>query len=292
MKPWAWLLAKWPLLAGITAVGAAIATTKAKAETVDRSPTNTSPPKHYTGFSNVRKLAQEVGKAAGLSSSGRKWLERFSVIQASSESGANNYRGLGLPPKFPAWAKPSSAKLVNGSWVSSSTTDKGRWYQANEAKAAQIAYDRNVTRGSLPPSSATQDDWTFGSGGYFGFLPANGAYTFRKSIIKDEFGPLDVFDARRSLLMLMRTLAALTGWSSFKLLPANDQVTGLKRAMASPTLIPKPNSERGILSANRARAAAKKLGVPSSFFDEPVPTELRKQSRDWVAIARKMEGRA
>jgi len=291
----AWLKSNWASVLGVSAAAAVLASPRAvqAKSTTENSPSSARPPKHYTGFASLRKVVQEVAKAAGLDYTERQWLERFAVIQASSESGANNYRGLGVPERFPVWAVPSGADKKDGRWVvSPAASTKMRSLQTNEAKAAVVAYERNEGRGSLPPGDFPLAYWTLGSGGYFGFIPANGAYAFRSSTRPNEFGPLDVFDAHRSVVMLMRTIAALAAWSTFKKLPENDQVTGLKRAMASPTLIPEPNAERSKSSAAKARAAASKRGIPASFFDQPMPSGLRKRSRNWVELVRKVEGRS
>ncbi len=233
-------------------------------------------PKHRRGFAAVRVEAQRFGKAAGWNVESRKWFERFAVLQAASESGANNYRGLGIEDRYPSWAIPTKNASVN--------------LKVAEANAAKIAYDRNVTKGALPSSDAPMKYWLLGSGGWFGILPANGLVSFGKADA-NEYSPVDIFDARRSVAMLADYMRRLTWWKSFKAADPSNHVEVLKAGMASPSLMGKPDHSRFKSTAKKARKNAALHGVPKSFFSEPIPSQLRTR-KDMLKINRKMEGRS
>lgn len=254
-------------------------------------PEGGAPPEHLKGMSHVRELTRVVCKAAGFTPDAISWAVNFTVLQAATESGANNYRGLGIPSMFPSWAIPTGAVKEGGKWVVSPDASAGLVKLQNaEAKAARITYERNEERGSLPKSNAPKSQWTFGSGGYFGLLPASGLYAFRSGADFNEFHPFDVFDARRSIVMLLAYMQRLSAYSSFKAQPNNDQVNVLKRGFASPSLMSKPAADRSVLVAERNERNAQKYGIPASFLSRPMPYELKK-SRDWVKLIRKVEGR-
>ena len=290
MKWWAWLKAN-PAFAALGGLVGVFALPKVvKAEPKLEIPSG-GKPEHLKGMKHVKELTRQVCKAARMTPDAISWAVNFVTLQAATESGADNYRGLGIPSMFPAWAIPTGGEKVDGKWRVKPTASAGlRKLQNAEAAAARTTYIRNRDRGSLPASDAPQNDWTFGSGGYFGLLPASGLYAFRSSKRQNEFGPLDVFDARRSIVMLLAYMQRLSGYSSFKNQPKSDNVNTLKRGFASPSLMGKPAAERSVLVASRNKSNASKYGIPASFLTSPMPYELRK-SRDWTALIRKVEGR-
>lgn len=205
-------------------------------------------PEDQAGQAELRQLLQR----AGLS---EDW-QTFFLATAGGESGWNNLVGLGPNdhPGRPPFFKPSKAseKLQRG-----------------EARAAKRAYDNNAKLFRDCPFPA--DRYTFGSGGYFGLLPAFGLYAFRGTplICTD---PWDVSDpavsvamavdfARRTMLNRNPTswLALRTGWGN----PAktNDK-TRQQKVMDKP---------RGF------GFQLDRLGVPRSFA-EGKPTPLPKRN--------------
>jgi len=287
-----WLKANKVKAALAALFGVAVAPKIVKAEDRPLEVPNGGQPEHLKGMSHVKSLTRSICKKAGMSEDAISWAVNFVTLQAATESGANNYRGLGIPSMFPAWAIPTGATKVKGKWEVAPNASEGlRKLQDAEARAARITYDRNAERGSLPPSGATKAMWTFGSGGYFGLLPASGLYAFRSSKENGEFHPYDVFDARRSIVMLLAYMQRLSRYSSFEAQPKNEQVNVLKRGFASPSLMSKPAAQRSITVAQRNVSNAKKYGVPASFLSRPMPYELKK-SRDWVKLIRRVEGRA
>jgi hypothetical protein len=296
MNVWLWIKAHpWVsalVAASTVALTAKPAAAKAKEVIAGGGGAPGDKPDHVKGFGQVRAYCRMVCKAAGMSNDATSWAENFMVLQAASESGANNYRGLGIPSRFPSWAIPTGGeKNSSGQWeVEAGASSKLIKIQNAESNAARISYDRNRDRGTIPPGGASVTEWTIGSGGWFGLLPASGLYAFRKSKENGEFLPFDIFDARRSVVMLLAYMQRLTAWSTFKAQPADEAVAVMKRGMASPDLMNKPGHSRSISTEAKARANAKKWGVPASFFSRPIPAEL-KMSRDWLKLIRKVEGR-
>jgi len=286
---WLWVKAH-PIIAALTAGGVLLLPRAAKAKEAKTGEPG-SKPAHEKGMAKVRARIREATKAAGMSKEAQAWAENFAVIQAASESGGDNFRGLGEPRFFPSWAVPTGAKKENGKWTIKDGASEGLIKLQNaETKAAQLAYKRNKERGTLPQSDASYEEWTFGSGGDYGGLPANLLYPFRKGE-PGEFHPYDVFDKRRSAVGMLAYMQRLSQWGTFKDRPGSQNVDTLKAGFASPDLMGKPDASRSKSSALKARANAKKYGVPASFFTSPMPYEL-KQGRDWLKLIRKIEGRA
>lgn len=123
----------------------------------------------------------------------------FLLATAWGESKWNSDVGLGPNDAVgrPPWLQPST---MSGS------------LQRSEAQAAKIAYDRNKDRlGNAYPESM----YTWGSGGYFGLLPANAVYAgFGKS---SGVNPWGVAEPDTSVVMAMGFAKRLMGWNAFRL---------------------------------------------------------------------------
>lgn len=206
--------------------------------------------------SRVAAFMAPVADAAGVPD-----LRVMAVYQAHSESKGNNLVGLGIPSRFPVWAKPNlkaSASL-----------------QGNEARAAEIAYDRNkATYGKSP---YPRERWVFGSGGFFGLLPGTGLAFLRgkPQASSADFDPADVFDPHRSCVMYADYVRRITRLGQWQALPPSERNwLAIKRAGASLTVLAdwQANGDRAkAIHAGVAKRLAS-IGVPASFARQKVPS--------------------
>lgn len=206
--------------------------------------------------SRVAAFMQPVALAAGVSD-----LTTMALYQAHSESKGNNLVGLGIPSRFPSWAKPNlkaSASL-----------------QDNEARAAEIAYDRNAK--SYGASPYARERWIFGSGGYFGLLPGTALAFLRgkPEIASTDFDPWDVFDPHRSCVAYADYVRRITKLGQWQDLPPSERNwLAIKRAGASLTVLADWKAEGKRAQAIHAGVAKRlqSLGVNPSWARKPVPS--------------------
>ena len=250
----AWVV---PMLIGL---GFAVLATEARAD--DTGTDDTGPGEVPKGYGAVRATAAKYAEAIGLSSADRKWFERMAMVQAHSESRGN----------------PLAANRTS-----------------SERAAARKAYDRNAPKMPVIVQGTDPYDWygEFGSGGWFGLIPANGLYHLRKDARPGEFGPDDVFDPWRSTVMYAAYLQGLTNWRQFR--DSDQTAYAIKRGGAAPGLMDNmpdedDGTDRDNVSNRNLEKAMAALGIPESWARQPVPNALRVK-RDWVEIVRQGEGR-
>ncbi len=162
---------------------------------------------------------------AGLAPS---WVLFFEAI-ALNESRFNHLTGLGNPQLFPSWAEPNVDASVSS--------------QQREQRAATRAYERNAARfqGCGHPSA----DYTFGSGGWFGMLPANALAAFDGTAYQCMH-PYFVFFPGASVVMAIEFARRLMSWSSWKSKPT---FANLRVGWGDPSKM----GDRGAISKSGAR---------------------------------------
>lgn len=179
-----------------------------------------------------------------------EWTQILGFI-AYGESGWNNLVGLGMPELFPDWAKPNRK-------ASSSA-------QAHEAAAARKAWERNQERFAAcghPPEA-----YWFGSGGWFGLLPANGLAKLDGTGELGCLPPSTVFDPAVSILMACGFARALMGWEGFREHPTR---LNLRVGWGNPSAM----GDHAILTAKRPRYEKhrKACKLPPGWLDQRIGT--------------------
>ncbi len=127
---------------------------------------------------------------------------------------------------------------------------------AGEVEASQRAYNRNASKlANCHPASA----YVIGSGGWYGFLPANAVVSAFRNTPGICIDPAQIFDPRASTIMAIAYAKNLQGWDSFR---ASDRTwLALNRGWSVPGKqnIPRPKSDAKFLRGLRAQ------GIPESF---------------------------
>jgi hypothetical protein len=213
-------------------------------------------PANHEGLARLRALALEAGLDVD-------WA-LFLAVVAHHESGWNNLVGLGDPLKFPPWARPNLKASASA--------------QRAEASAAAAAYERNLERyrGCEHPRS----HYTFGSGGWFGLLPANALKAFWGTELQC-ISPFAVFEPEASVVLATDYARRLRAYEGFKRL---STWRNLNRGWASPSAMGQPRSGTDA----RFDRALSALGVPRSWGDRNV-TAL---PQGWAAddVYRRLKG--
>ncbi len=141
-------------------------------------------------------------------------------------------------------------------WVLASHNDS-----KNERAASQRAYNRNAEKlAGCHPEGA----YTIGSGGWYGFLPANAVVSAFRNTPGICTDPSQIWDPRASTIMALAYANNLRGWSSFR----NSDRTwlALNRGWSAPgeMNLPRPKSDAKFLRGLRAQ------GIPESFAMQKV----------------------
>lgn len=108
----------------------------------------------------------------------------------------------GMLPGFRAFAQAVARR-------ESSFNNRAKNTSATEARAAARAYDRAIERGYFRGNTNPRARWVFGSGGWFGFLPATGLAQGGTDGPFRLGSPDLVFDARSSVAMAAEYAAAI-----------------------------------------------------------------------------------
>ena len=186
------------------------------------------------GLNAIRSL----GARAGLS---EDWIAFFAMT-ARGESGWNNLVGLGDQALVPEGIKMNRS--------------------AAEATAARRAYERNVARYGDCPHPAWM--YQFGSGGWFGILPANGLQAFWCTQFQC-LSPYAVFEPEASLVMAIGIARRLQNWSGFQ---ARPTWINLRLGWGCPSCMGDP--ERIAARRERFEGHARATGLPDGWLDRPV----------------------
>jgi hypothetical protein len=174
---------------------------------------------------------------------------KFLILVARGESGWNPLVGLGDPSLFPAGTKPNTKASAGA--------------QENEARAARVAFERHAADFEACGIGHSEQDFGFGSGGWFGMLPANGIWQLRDTPFRC-WPPAAVFDPARALTMAIAFARGLQGWDGFK---ANPTVYNLRAGWGIPTSMGNNVAAERIA---KYRKHAQESGLPSSFVDETI----------------------
>jgi hypothetical protein len=180
-----------PIVAGVAILGALVAASSGATSGVSAGageyPTG-------TGYEDLRAVMDAAQLPAD-------W-QVFLAATALRESGWHTDVGLGPndAPGRPPWMRASRA-----SWAA----------QDNEASAAGKAYDKNV--GLFAGSPYPRSRYAFGSGGWFGFLPAYGIISGFKQSPKmiAQIDPWAVCHPLVSVVMAVGFARGLMGWRQF-----------------------------------------------------------------------------
>jgi hypothetical protein len=193
------------------------------------------------GYAKIR----ELGAAAHL----QQIHTDFLVLVARGESGGNNLRGLGIPEMFP----PGTIPTKNAGQVG-----------VNEARAARKAYQMNT--GRLAGCPWPEDAYAFGSGGWFGFLPAFALVQFPAGSGLRCLPPSSVFDPVASFCMAIGFARGLQGWKQFRPVPTVLNLRGMWGWPAKGG-----NADRLASIRSRYEGQARALGFGASFVDREIP---------------------
>lgn len=186
----------------------------------------------------------DLSRRAGLS----ELQAQFLAFVAKNESGWNNLRGLGIPERFPAGTIPTK-----------NAGNAGR----NEARAAAAAFRQN--RGRFAGCPWPEEDYGFGSGGWFAMLPAYGLAQLPKGKLRC-LPPSAVFDPIASICMAIGFARGLQGYRQFTAVPT---VLNLRGMWGWPARGGDPERLRRIRSfyVNQARS----MGLPDGWVDQQIP---------------------
>lgn len=223
----------WLLIPFLVAGAAVLAVRKPKGDdAIGTEPKGDEAPPvvpNATGLSNVRQAAIMVG-------ADKQW-QNFFLLVAQGESGGNNLVGLGVETDAPPYVHMNFSNA--------------------EAKAAQRAYDRNAEHfTSCWPAGA----YEFGSGGWFGLLPANGLVAFKADNTLRCLHPWSVFDPKISMIMAAWFARRLTGWSNW-----DGTVLSLRVGWGAPEKM----GDASYIESKRDKFVEDclQVGLPPSFLD-------------------------
>jgi hypothetical protein len=196
------------------------------------------------GLSNIRQLAIAAGAPP-------EWQDFF-VLVARGESGGNNLVGLGHAKDFPPFAKRNNSD--------------------SEAKAAAAAFKNHPELNGCWPAGL----YGFGSGGWFGLLPAYGLAAFEDDAELKCLHPWSVFDGPLSIVMAVKFARRLSQWKTW-----DGTVLGLRVGWGDPSAMGSSSK----VEAKRAKFVEDclEVGLPASFLDEKLPNWKPASPRELIA---------
>lgn len=180
----------------------------------------------------------------------------FAPAVAYTESGGKNLVGLGID----YGAMPPNVKLRTGT--------KGA---DNEAKAACNLWKGAVGRGYYGDNPYDWRYWCFGSGGWFGFLPATGLSAGGVHGPFADQSPHLVFEPLESVVMLADFVKRVIRNPVFKAMPpVHQNWLAVRRGMAASSLIDDYNEEHERSPGTRERfdRALAETGTDPDFMWE------------------------
>lgn len=173
----------------------------------------------------------------------------FLAAVAYGESKWHTDVGLGpnSHPGRPPWLRPSKASAKA---------------QDAEAKAACKAYDRNADRFANSPYPRAR--YCFGSGGWFGLLPANAIVSGFKAApaMLAQIDPWDITDPIVSLVMALGYARGLMNWDKFH--AGGGTWLAMRVGWGNPSAMAKAPYNTKV--AKKLAAALSQLGVDPSFM--------------------------
>lgn len=170
-----------------------------------------------------------------------RWRE-FLMIKAYGESKGNIRATRGVATGAPEWA------ALN--------------VDQNEARAAEIAYDRNA---KYFESCWPKNAYLFGSGGWWGMLPGNALAAFKGTRFACVH-PWAIYDKGVSFAMALGFAGRLMGWSGYQ---AHPTMLNLLVGWGNPDGM----GDLALLDEKRPAYAkiAGKVGIDADVLDEPMP---------------------
>lgn len=203
------------------------------------------------GLKNVRAWGEWVEAAGTLYG-----FSRFAPAVAYTESGGNNLIGLGISQGI----LPSNVKLRS----------KGKAAKG-EAEAACTLWKGARSRGWYQDNPYDRRYWCFGSGGWFGFLPATGLSAGGQNGPFVEQSPFMVFEPIESVVMLADFVKRTVRGNRFQSLPYGEQNwLAIRRGLAGSFLIDDYQEEHERSPKTRARLekALAETGTDPDFMWE------------------------
>ncbi len=229
----------WPVTGFLAAAGLFVLSKKSAVTAPGPAPVEPV----QEGQNELRAVLQ----AAGLDN---EWIIYFEGT-AAGESGFNNLVARGVTSGAPEWAK-----VV---------------VRQHDADMAKVAYDRNVKR--YGPCLWPQMLYTFGSGGWFQFLPANGLAAFWGTEL-ECMHPWNVFDPAASVVMAIEMARRLMKKDNFK---ANPTWLNLRVGWGGPGNMNNPESlKRMATGHNKFGDRLEQIGIDPSFMHRPVTALIPK----------------
>lgn len=206
------------------------------------------------GAKRVREIASQIERIAKVPG-----FANFAVATAYTESKWKNLVSLGLPECLPS------------NIYVSSTNEAAK---NNEASKAKSLWETNVSKGWRYVNNPWNDDvcrYGFGSGGWYGFLPAT-ALAVRGGVY-DNSDPYLVFDPVHSTVMLLDFILRKIDNSDWRSMPEDKQNwLAVRRSMAASQYMTdwNENKERSQEVRQRLEAALKASGIPNSFMYQTI----------------------
>ena len=245
-----------PLIATVVAAGLAVVVLGGGVASAS-DPRGEAPSSH--GLSTLQGAMDRVGLGAD-------W-QAFLAAKSYGESRWNPRVSLGPNdhPGRPPWAARSK---------SSSSL------QAAEARAARIAYERNLARYEGSPYDPER--YQFGSGGLFGLLPSNALATFRGTDLIHQ-DPWLVFDPESAMVMALGYARGLMRWKQWR----NSPQTWLTLAVgwASPGAMDNPNGSTYARVSKRLEKNYAAAGLDPAWIHRRVSAlDLPSSADRWRAL--------
>ena len=132
-----------------------------------------------------------------------------------------------------------------------------------EAAAAKRAYDRAIDKGRLDGSPWPASAYTFGSGGWYGMIPANGMKAFHGTDLELLDPRAAVHDPVTSTIMAIEYARRIFGWAAF-----DGTWLSLRVGFANPSKMGDPDFVAKV--RGRFAESLRAIGAPESFMHERV----------------------
>lgn len=212
------------------------------------------------------------------------------VVPPSSGGGGGSKAGriellatmgeLGVPADWQAFAivhamgESGLKRLIGRGTKDGAPPDVHINVSAGEASAAAQAYDKNAAK--FAGSPWLRERYVFGSGGWFGQLPAYALAAFDGSWLMPDADPWWVFEARASVLMWLAMCDRLQQHDAYQRDPTFLRLRGGFRNLATMKSDAKLEARRPVYTK-----AANRAGIDPALLDE-TPSPLG--TRDWAAL--------